>query len=145
SVSGRKVAKLSAKAAKPKAGAKGKARGTRGKAAEGGGLPGARREIPGLILLAVVLVTLIALISEQVRPGLNVLGPFVGSWWAGVLNNAFGKLPVLFHLAALALVGVQIVFRVPLWKQASLAGAVGLFIGLLLSIRNLNPFTPFVD
>ncbi len=117
----------------------------RGKTAEQGGIPGARREIPGLILLAVVLVTLIALISEQVQPGLNVLGPYVGSWWAGVLNNALGKLPVLFHLAALVLVGAQIVFRVPLWKQASLAGAVGLFLGLLLSIRNLNPAAPFVD
>ncbi len=141
--SAKAAAKLSAKA-KPKA-SKGRGR-ARGKAAgEGVVAQAARREIPGLILLAVVLVTLVALISEQVQPGLNVLGPFVGSWWAGALNNAFGKLPILFHLAALVLVGVHIVFKIPLWKQASLAGAVGLFLGLLLSIRNLDPYAHFVD
>jgi S-DNA-T family DNA segregation ATPase FtsK/SpoIIIE len=138
----------SAKPAKLWAKAKGKPRGkARGRAddegeAEGSSVP---REIPGLFLLAAVIVTLVALVSEQVRPGANVLGPYVGSWWAGALNNALGKLPVLFHLAALVLVGVQLVFKVPLWKQASIAGAVGLFLGLLLSIRNLDPNAPFVD
>ncbi|HLU69815.1 MAG TPA: hypothetical protein VKZ88_03490, partial [Fibrobacteria bacterium] len=137
---GTRLAARTAKGSKAKPRAR-----ARGKTAEQGGIPGARREIPGLILLAFVLVTLVALISEQVQPGMNVLGPHVGTWWAEVLNNGLGKLPVLFHLAALVLVGVQIVFRVPLWKQASLAGAVGLFLGLLLSIRNLNPAAPFVD
>src|SRR5690606_22263976 len=116
----------------------------RGRAGDESGV-GVPREVPGLVLLAAVLVTFVALVSEQVSPGVNVLGPYVGSWWADKLNNAFGKLPVLFHLAALVLVGVQLVFKVPLWKQASIAGAVGLFLDLLLSIRNLDPYAPFVD
>lgn len=103
------------------------------------------REVPGLILLAILIVTIVALISEQVSPGVNVLGPYVGSWWANVLNKAFGKLPVLFHFVALGLVGVQLVFKVPLWKQACISGAIGLFLSLLLSIRNLNPYATFVD
>ena len=133
------ASRLSAKA-KPKAKGRGRARGDDDE--NGAGVP---REVPGLLLLAAVLVTFVALVSEQVSPGANVLGPYVGSWWAGALNNAFGKLPILFHLAALVLVGVQLVFKVPLWKQASIAGAVGLFLGLLLSIRNLDPYAVFVD
>jgi len=142
----RKDARPARLSAKVSAKAKPKGRG-RAKADEDDDVAGTPvpREVPGLILLAVLIVTIVALVSEQVSPGANVLGPYVGSWWANVLNKAFGKLPVLFHLAALSLVGVQLVFKVPLWKQASISGAVGLFLGLLLSIRNLNPYATFLD
>lgn len=124
---------------KPRGKRKGKAK---DEDAESPAVPG---EIPGLILLAVLVVTLVALVSQQVSPDANLLGPYVGSWWANTLNRAFGKLPALFLIVALALAGVQLVFKVRLWKQASIAAAIGLFLGLLLSIRNLNPYAAFVD
>src|SRR5690606_18499858 len=71
---------------------------------------GVHPEIPGLILLAGALVTGIALVSHQVNPASNLLGPWLGSWWAGFLNNAFGILPVLFYLVAVGILGGQLLF-----------------------------------
>src|SRR5690606_7839986 len=100
--------------------------------------PAVRGEIPGLVLLCILVVTFVALISEQVQGSGNLLGPWLGSRWANFLNSAFGKLPVLFHLAGLTLVGVQLVFKIRLWKQAAIAGGIGLLLELLLSIRHLG-------
>src|SRR5262245_26968868 len=64
----------------------------------------------GLLLLSVALITLIALLSEFVSPGGgNLLGPYLGAWWAQTLNHFAGSLPVLFLVAAVALLGFRLV------------------------------------
>jgi S-DNA-T family DNA segregation ATPase FtsK/SpoIIIE len=129
----RPSAKMAAKAkvsAKPRGKRKGKD--------EDDEAPKRAGEIPGLILLAVLLVTFVSLVAEQVQASGNILGPWVGSRWANLLNSGFGKLPVLFYLAALAFVGVQLVFKTRLWKQAAISGGIGLLLALLLSIRHIG-------
>ena len=95
-------------------------------------------ETLGLAILSVVLVTVIALISEFVAPGGgNILGPYLGKWWAGTLNRFAGGLPVIFLVAAVALLGVKLVLaKGPLNFRMVLA-LVLLFLstGILLSIR----------
>ncbi len=125
-------AKMSAKA-KPKPKGRGRA-----KAEEDEEAKPLSREIPGLILLSVVLVTFIALISEYVQAAGNILGPYVGSWWAGVLNGAFGGLPVLVYLVALTILGIQWTFSREGWRAVSIAGATGFLLSLLLSIQHLG-------
>ncbi|MCD6023162.1 MAG: FtsK/SpoIIIE family protein [Fibrobacteria bacterium] len=135
------MAKADKKSARPSSAAKG-----RGRAAEEEEeSSGAHPEIPGLILLSGMIVTFTALVSERVQKGHNLLGPYVGSAWANFLNNAFGSLPVLLYLAAIVLLGVQLLFKVSLWRQMSITAAVGFFVGLLLSIRNLNPQVTWID
>jgi len=134
--------KLSAKAdKKPARAAKGRGRAAEEEVEESASHP----EIPGLILLCLMLVTVVALISDRVGGGHNLLGPYVGSAWAHFLNNAFGSLPVLFYLVALVLLGVQLLFKVSLWRQVTITGAIGFFLGLLLSIRNVLPAEALVN
>src|SRR5690606_26971867 len=100
---GDKMRARAAKAAKASLRAKPKPKGKR-KGKEDDASPVVPSEIPGLLLISLLLVTLLSLVSQQVSPEANLLGPYLGAWWADTLNKAFGKLPVLFHLAALGLV-----------------------------------------
>jgi S-DNA-T family DNA segregation ATPase FtsK/SpoIIIE len=130
--SGKTSAKMAAKA-KPKPKGRGRA-----KAEDTGEDTAISREIPGLVLLSVVLVTFIALISEYVQSAGNILGPYVGSWWAGALNGAFGGLPVLVYLVALTILGIQWTLKREGWRAVSIAGATGFLLSLLLSIQHLG-------
>jgi DNA segregation ATPase FtsK/SpoIIIE-like protein len=130
----KRAARLEAKAAaKPKPRARGK-----GKAEAGEDEGPVSREIPGLVLLALVLVTFIALISEYVQAEGNVLGPWIGSWWASHLSGAFGGFPVLIYLAALSILGFQWTFSRQGWRAVSITASIGFLLGLLLSIQHLG-------
>ncbi|HKP95326.1 MAG TPA: DNA translocase FtsK [Fibrobacteria bacterium] len=98
------------------------------------------REGWGLLLLSVSLVTVIALLSSFANPAAgNVLGPYLGDWWADTLNGFAGSLPVLFLVAAVATLGFKLVLaRGGLRLRLVLALAL-LFVatGVLLSIKNI--------
>lgn len=123
---------------KPKPKAKAKPQGGKRASPGGGDLFEDNREIAGLILLSAVLVTFIALIADFVQSGGNILGPYLGAWWAGLLNSALGKLPVLIYLAALALLGAQWLFDRAGWRAVTITGATGFLFGLLLSVHNMG-------
>jgi S-DNA-T family DNA segregation ATPase FtsK/SpoIIIE len=99
------------------------------------------REGWGLLLLSVSLVTVIALLSGFANPGgINLLGPYLGNWWADTLNQFAGSLPVIFLVAAVAVFGFKLTLaRVMLPLRLVLALAL-LFVGtaVLLSIRNIG-------
>ncbi len=103
-----------------------------------GNVFGENKEVAGLILLSVVLVTFIALIADFVQTGGNILGPYLGTWWAELLTSALGKLPVLFYLAALAILGAQWLFDRPGWRAVTISAVAGFLFGLLLSVHNLG-------
>ena len=133
---GRTAARLAAKAKGKTTKPRGKARGSKEEDEEESAP--VSREIPGLILLSVVLVTFIALISQFVQAEGNLLGPWLGSWWASALSGAFGGLPILVYLVALALVGVQWTFDRAGWRAVSITASIGFLLGLLLSIQHLG-------
>ncbi|HLP41761.1 MAG TPA: DNA translocase FtsK, partial [Fibrobacteria bacterium] len=94
----------------------------------------------GLVLLAGVLVSAIALVSEFASPGGgNLLGPWLGTWWAGVLNRAVGSLPVIFLMAAMALLGLKLILARNRHNARMILVLFLLFIssGILLSVRNI--------
>jgi S-DNA-T family DNA segregation ATPase FtsK/SpoIIIE len=99
------------------------------------------REGWGLLLLSGSLITVIALLSSFADPeSTNILGPYLGDWWAETLNRFAGGLPVLFLVAAVATLGFKLVLakgglRIRLVLALSL-----LFVstGVLLSIHNLG-------
>ncbi len=95
----------------------------------------ARHELPGLAILAVVLVSLIGLVSELASRTGNILGPYFGEWWANALIHAAGTLPILFYLVALSVLGIQIVMAKRWWRQIAIIAAMGFFIALLLGIK----------
>src|SRR6266852_2140940 len=98
-----------------------------------------RLELPGLALLAVAVVSLISLLSEYARgEGANILGPYLGHWWAAAMNQAVGTLPVLFYVAAVSVMGVQLLFGKSWWRTVLIVASMGFFVGLLLSIRFLG-------
>jgi S-DNA-T family DNA segregation ATPase FtsK/SpoIIIE len=129
-------AKLSARAKGKTTKPKGKARA--GKDEEEAESAPISREIPGLILLALVLVTFIALISEFVQAEGNLLGPWLGSWWASALSSAFGGFPILIYLGALGLLGVQWTFDRAGWRPVVITTSIAFLLGLLLSIQHLG-------
>jgi S-DNA-T family DNA segregation ATPase FtsK/SpoIIIE len=126
------TAKAKGKTTKPK----GKARA--GKDEEEAESTPISREIPGLIILALVLVTFIALISEFVQAEGNLLGPWLGSWWASALSSAFGGFPILIYLGALGLLGVQWTFDRAGWRPVVITTSIAFLLGLLLSIQHLG-------
>ncbi len=97
-----------------------------------------RREFWGLLLLAICLVTVIALLSEfmPTRHG-NILGPWLGQGWAGALNLAFGRLPILLFIAAAAVAGYgQVTGKLRLlWRPLILFVIFGFTLGALLSVQ----------
>lgn len=97
-----------------------------------------RREFLGLFLLAICLVTVIALLSEfmPTRNG-NILGPWLGQGWAGALNLAFGRLPILLYIAAAAVAGYgQVTGKLRLlWRPLLLFVIFGFTLGALLSVH----------
>ncbi|MDB5048636.1 MAG: FtsK/SpoIIIE family protein [Fibrobacteres bacterium] len=98
------------------------------------------REGWGLLLLSVSLVTVIALLSSFANPATtNILGPYLGDWWASTLNQFAGGLPIIFLVAAVATLGFKLVLaRGGLRIRLVLALAL-LFVstGVLLSIKNI--------
>jgi hypothetical protein len=104
-----------------------------------------RHELPGLAILAVVLVSFIALVSELASRTGNILGPYFGEWWANALIHAAGSLPVLFYLAALAVLGVQVVMGKSWWRQIAIITAMGFLIALLLGIKFMGDPSPTAD
>src|SRR5438046_3190551 len=68
------------------------------------------REGMGLLLLSASLVTMISLISGFANAdGSNILGPYLGDWWADTLNRFAGGMPVLFLVAAMVTLGLKLV------------------------------------
>ncbi len=66
-------------------------------------------EVWGLILLSVALISVISLISEFVAVGEeNLLGPYLGNWWAFHLNLFAGSLPVLLLISAVSILGFKL-------------------------------------
>ncbi len=101
--------------------------------------PEPSQEIPGLALLSAVLISGIALLSESVRgDAANLLGPYLGKWWAQALNQSLGALPVLFYLGAFGVVGLQLLLKKNWWRPALILALMGFFLGLLLSIPHLR-------
>jgi DNA segregation ATPase FtsK/SpoIIIE-like protein len=130
--------KLSVKAADKKGRESTKAKGRGRPADEEEASEAPSREIPGLLILSVVLVSGIALVSGYLRPEGNLLGPWVGTRWSSFLNHAFGGLPILFYLVAFAILGFQWLFSKPGWRAVGITGSIGFLLSLLLSIRNLG-------
>ena len=95
-----------------------------------------RRELPGLAILAFVLVSLIALITE--RAGSHALGPYLGTAYAHALNSIAGSLPVLFYLAAIGILGTQIFLGKSWWRQILIASLIGFLLALILSVQDLG-------
>ncbi len=99
------------------------------------------REGWGLLLLSVSLVTVIALLSGFSAPGeVNLLGPYLGNWWADTLNQFAGSLPILFLVAAVAALGFKLVLARDGLRLRMVAALALLFVttGVLLSIRNIG-------
>jgi S-DNA-T family DNA segregation ATPase FtsK/SpoIIIE len=134
--SSKAAAKLSAKTKGKTTKPKGKARASKDED-EDESAP-VTREIPGLILLALALVTFIALISEFVQAEGNLLGPWLGSWWASALSSAFGGFPILIYLGALGILGVQWTFDRAGWRPVAITTSIAFLLGLLLSIQHLG-------
>jgi DNA segregation ATPase FtsK/SpoIIIE, S-DNA-T family len=108
-------------------------------AAEAGGHP-LMREAWGLMLLSVSLVTVIALLSSFANPGkTNILGPYLGDWWADTLNQFAGSLPILFLVAAVATLGFKMVLAKGGLRIRIVLALTLLFVstGVLLSIKNI--------
>ncbi len=98
-----------------------------------------RNELPGLGVFAIVLISLIALLSDFAYGGQgNILGKYFGTWWANALYNALGKLPLLFYLTAFAIFGVQIFLGPRLWRQIGIITAMGFLIALWLGAHYLG-------
>ncbi|MDB5106275.1 MAG: FtsK/SpoIIIE family protein [Fibrobacteres bacterium] len=98
------------------------------------------REGWGLLLLSVSLVTVIALLSGFANPGeTNILGPYLGDWWAETLNRFAGGLPVLFLVAAVATLGFKLVLAKGGLRVRLVLALLLLFVstGVLLSIKNI--------
>ncbi len=131
---------MSIKVAKPKpkkSSAKSKGKDDRENAENGISL---FREGLGLLLLSITLITVIALLSNFAKPGNgNILGPFLGEWWADQLNQFAGGMPILFLVAAAATLGFKLILdRGGLQVRIVLALTL-LFLsaGMLLSIKNI--------
>ncbi len=95
----------------------------------------------GLAILSVVLVTVIALLSEFVSAGgSNLLGPYLGAWWATTLNRLVGGLPVIILVAAATLLGFKLVLAKGPLNYRMVLALVFLFLstGVLLSIRFID-------
>ncbi|MDQ3000179.1 MAG: DNA translocase FtsK [Fibrobacterota bacterium] len=99
------------------------------------------REAWGLMLLSVSLVTVIALLSGFANPGkTNILGPYLGDWWADTLNQFAGSLPILFLVAAVATLGFKMVLAKGGGLRIRIVLALTLLFvctGILLSIKNI--------
>ena len=98
------------------------------------------REAWGLLLLSVSLVTVIALLSGFADPTTNILGPYLGGWWAETLNRFAGGMPVVFLVAAVATLGFKLVLNRDGLRFRVIAALALLFVstGVLLSIRNIG-------
>ena len=81
------------------------------------------REGWGLLMLSASLVTAIALLSSFADPdAVNLLGPYLGKLWADTLNRFAGSLPVIFLVAAVAVLGFKLTFarsRFPLLDSST--------------------------
>lgn len=99
------------------------------------------REAWGLMLLSVSLVTVISLLSGFANPGkTNILGPYLGDWWADTLNQFAGSLPILFLVAAVATLGFKMVLAKGGGLRIRIVFALTLLFvstGILLSIKNI--------
>ncbi len=101
------------------------------------------REMSGLFLLAVSLISLISLVSYFVNGGKgeNLLGPYLGKEYASFLNLFTGSLPSLFLVVAVALFGFKLLqkkretfnFKLPL-----VMSAIYVWVTILLSIKNIE-------
>jgi S-DNA-T family DNA segregation ATPase FtsK/SpoIIIE len=99
------------------------------------------REGWGLLLLSVSLVTVIALLSSFADPGaVNLLGPYLGNWWADTLNRFAGSLPVIFLVAAVAVLGVKLTLARSRFPLRFVLALILLFVGtaVLLSVKNIG-------
>jgi len=97
-----------------------------------------RREIWGLVLLAVCLVLVISLLSEFLPTSHgNILGPWLGHAVAQGLNTFLGRLPVLFYIAALTVLGYgQVTDKLRmLWRPIVFLLSTGFALAALLSVR----------
>ncbi|MEO6098678.1 MAG: DNA translocase FtsK [Fibrobacteria bacterium] len=95
----------------------------------------------GLLLLSGSLITVIALLSSFANPeSMNILGPYLGDWWAETLNRFAGGLPILFLVAAVATLGFKLVLSMGNPRIRPVLALSLLFVstGVLLSIRNLG-------
>ena len=98
------------------------------------------REGLGLLLLSVSLVTVISLLSGFAKVGsTNILGPYLGDWWADTLNQFAGGLPILFLVAAVATLGFKLVLARGGLRARIVIALSLLFLsaGMLLSIKNI--------
>jgi S-DNA-T family DNA segregation ATPase FtsK/SpoIIIE len=98
------------------------------------------KEAWGLLLLSLSLITVIALLSSFANPGTtNILGPYLGDWWAETLNGFAGGLPVLFLVAAVATLGFKLVLAKGGLRIRLVLALTLLFVstGVLLSIKNI--------
>lgn len=99
------------------------------------------REAWGLLLLSLSLITVIALLSGFANPGsANILGPYLGNWWADTLNAFAGGLPVLFLVAAVATLGFKLVLAKGGLRLRLVLALSLLFVStsVLLSIKNIS-------
>ncbi len=99
-----------------------------------------RLEIPGLFLLSIALISVIALLSEFVKfSGNNLLGPYLGEWWAYTLNATVGSLPILFLLTAISILGFKWIWprEERHYKFVYVFLLLFLSSGLLLSVHNI--------
>ncbi|MEO7426603.1 MAG: DNA translocase FtsK [Fibrobacteria bacterium] len=94
----------------------------------------------GLLLLSVSLVTVIALLSSFAdAEAANILGPYLGGWWASTLNRFAGGLPVVFLVAATSTLGFKLILAKGGLRLRLVLALALLFVstGVLLSIKNI--------
>ena len=99
-------------------------------------------EIWGIVLLAMVLVSVVSVISEYVSPGAgNLLGPYLGHFWARSLSQSFGNLPLVLLLIAIAHFAFKLVLHRESeyrWRTTVTLFLLFLSAEMLLSIKHVN-------
>ncbi len=100
------------------------------------------KEAWGLLLLSASLVTVIALLSGFANSGTgsaNILGPYLGDWWAFTLNQFAGGLPVVFLVAAATTLAFKLILAKGGLRMRLVLALTLLFVatGILLSIKNI--------
>ncbi len=101
------------------------------------------REMLGLVFIAISIISLLSLISHFVRPGeQNILGAYVGEWWANALNAFAGSLPALLLVATVFIWGVKFI-QAPDGESINIktplvALLLFLELSLILSVKNIE-------
>ncbi len=94
----------------------------------------------GLLVLSVSLITVIALLSSFATPLTeNILGPYLGDWWADRINQFAGGMPVLFLVAAGTTLGFKLILSRGGLRIRIVVALTLLFLaaGMFLSIKNI--------